>query len=301
MCKSNAQDHPSQPHPPLRALSLALTRRRPSPTARRSPTLISPSHAAPPPSSPPSTAAAPPSSHPSSRRHRSPPPARPQPIPITVVASVVVQDSRRRHRSPPTDHPPPIPARIHVAADAFRRLVAADTFRLDLLLDATDPRRRLALNRSPSPPSSRRLALAIVSPQGIADGVYLAKDYIHVIAWVSTSLISFARNSIGKPRQSGPPTRRQDSIPCLVDLLRRRAAGSCIDTLRPRSLPRSSPHCRINVDVARLASLLSGTSYLRQRVAVSSIKALLSPLLEAPPPFLLDNAVRVDAADIKDL
>uniref|UniRef100_A0A0E0ASK9 Uncharacterized protein n=1 Tax=Oryza glumipatula TaxID=40148 RepID=A0A0E0ASK9_9ORYZ len=135
---------------------------------------------------------------------------------------------------------------------------------------------------------------------GLADEVYLAKDYIHVIAWVSTSLISFARNSIGKPRQSGPPTRRQDSIPCLVDLLRRRAAGSCIDALRPRSLPRSSPHCRINVDVARLASLLSGTSYLRQRVAVSSIKALLSPLLEAPPPFLLDNAVRVDAADIKD-
>ena len=110
---------------------------------------------------------------------------------------------------------------------------------------------------------------------------------------------SRSRNSIGKPRQSGPPTRRQDSIPCLVDLLRRWAAGSCIDALRPRSLPWSSLHCRINVAVARLASLLSGTSYLRQRVAVSSIKALLSPLLEAPPPFLLDNAVRVDAADIK--
>ncbi|EEC83149.1 hypothetical protein OsI_28349 [Oryza sativa Indica Group] len=113
-------------------------------------------------------------------------------VQVHLKQLLTFQDSRRRHRSPPTDHPPPIPARIHVAADAFRRLVAADAFRLDLLLDATDPRRRLALNRSPSPPSSRRLALAIVSPQGIADEVYLAKDYIHVIAWVSTSLISFA-------------------------------------------------------------------------------------------------------------
>ncbi|EAY89595.1 hypothetical protein OsI_11125 [Oryza sativa Indica Group] len=35
---------------------------------------------------------------------------------------------------------------IHVVADAFRRLVAADTFRADMLLDATDLRCRLALN-----------------------------------------------------------------------------------------------------------------------------------------------------------
>uniref|UniRef100_A0A0E0DUC4 Uncharacterized protein n=1 Tax=Oryza meridionalis TaxID=40149 RepID=A0A0E0DUC4_9ORYZ len=98
---------------------------------------------APPPSPPPSTAAAPPLSHPSSPRHRSPPPAHPQSIPITVVTSVALNRS-----------PSPSSSRIHVAADAFRT---------ELFLAAIDPRRWLA--RSPSPPSRRRLALASVSPQ----------------------------------------------------------------------------------------------------------------------------------------
>ncbi|BAS93204.1 Os05g0297800, partial [Oryza sativa Japonica Group] len=79
----------------------------------------------------PSTAATPPSSRPSSRRHRSPRHRRRR----RRVRHIAATDPRRRlalNRSPsPSSHPSL--SRIHVAADAFRQLVAADTFRADLL------------------------------------------------------------------------------------------------------------------------------------------------------------------------